>query len=575
MGERTARNGKERVGDVRTPSIRLCVSCCLRWLLQRRRRPGAMLPLLVILASGGALPRGETGIDPAVLNPLYTMLPPATRCQKRVCSPSAAVDGEQACEEPPTRSSKTPQASRSGPVPFSSLRLAGGGSGLEWIERRLNSVFSSASKTSGSPSDGESAASKPGDARYSDRTPDSRKPETWERFDRAFDSIQTENSLHRNPLPSLSPMSSPEGPQQPSREREGPSSSRAAPATKNNWLTRRFSDAFASDAASPADVSYWSQLGWSAKDKGRGSRLQDGTANGGESHHASMGSGSNSRVAHESQQTRRFSGQGDGTNGQRVQSTMQQVSDLSEEESGCGAAMRSADAWRGERASSLDDSFVLKMHKKLKPHNPASDSVGHSSMDVVGLPTPLRAEWGPALNAARRTVLDAGWELPSISLAVQDVVAAVVSVSVSCSLPVDAILACRECCMRGKYMRAHTRRIASPRFCSALLPDRSKVQHQERRLRRALDVFPSSADLNCVYGDLHYFLRQDVQTALVHYKRALESDPEHLPAACGLATAMLILDLERTSACQSQSDVSNETDATGKIRVAGTSAAKS
>jgi hypothetical protein len=457
---------------VRTPSIRLCTSCCLRWLLQRRRRPGAMLPLLVILASGGALPRGETGIDPAALNPLYTMLPPATRCQERVCSPSAAVDGEQACEEPPTRS-KTLHASRSGAVPFSTLRLAGGGSGLEWIERRLNSVFSSASKTSGSPSGGESAASKPREARYSDRTPDSRKPETWERFDRAFDSLQTENSLRKNFLPSLSPMSSPEGPQQPSRERDGSSSSRAAPATKNNWLTRRFSDAFASDAASPADVSYWSQLGWSAKDKERGSWLQDGTANGGESHHESMGSGSNSRVAHESKQTRSFSGQGDGTSGQRVQSSMQQVSELSDEESG-GAAVRSADAWRGERASSLDDSFVLKMHKKFKPHNPASDSVGHSSMDDVGLPTPLRAEWGPALNAARRTVLDAGWELPSISLAVQDVAAAVVFVSVSCSFPVDACLACRECCRRGMYMRARTRRITSSRFCSAPLPDRSK-----------------------------------------------------------------------------------------------------
>jgi hypothetical protein len=73
------------------------------------------------------------------------------------------------------------------------------------------------------------------------------------------------------------------------------------------------------------------------------------------------------------------------------------------------------------------------------------------------------------------------------------------------------------------------------------------VHRQERRLLRALDVFPQSADLNSIYGDVQFFLRHDMRTAYTHYAIALESDPEHAPAACGLATAMLDLGVQGSS----------------------------
>lgn len=57
-------------------------------------------------------------------------------------------------------------------------------------------------------------------------------------------------------------------------------------------------------------------------------------------------------------------------------------------------------------------------------------------------------------------------------------------------------------------------------------------------------MFPQSADLNSMYGDLQYFLRHDAQTAYKHYQLAIESDPAHVPAACGLATVMLELGIE-------------------------------
>ena len=41
---------------------------------------------------------------------------------------------------------------------------------------------------------------------------------------------------------------------------------------------------------------------------------------------------------------------------------------------------------------------------------------------------------------------------------------------------------------------------------------------------RALDVFPQSADLNSIYGDVQFFLRHDTRTAYKHYALALESD---------------------------------------------------
>jgi tRNA A37 N6-isopentenylltransferase MiaA len=74
---------------------------------------------------------------------------------------------------------------------------------------------------------------------------------------------------------------------------------------------------------------------------------------------------------------------------------------------------------------------------------------------------------------------------------------------------------------------------------------KTKTPNQERRLLRALDVFPQSADLNSIYGDVQFFLRHDKRTAYKHYCIALESDPEHVPAACGMATAMLDLGVEQ------------------------------
>lgn len=427
------------MSDGRQRPMCLCAVCSMRWLLRRRGRQGAMLPLLGILAISGVLPLGETGLDPATTNPLHSMLPPTARWPQHPCRPFA-MDRAQACDGRPAWNSRTLQALQASEVLWSSrlgsLRLAGGGSGLGWIERRLNSVFSSASKASGSPSGCESVQSKENEAPHSDTTPDAKKAEMWKRFDRAFDSLQTENSLRQTGPRSMSPISSPEGPQQPAREREGSSSNKAAPATMNSWLSRRFSDAFASDAASPADNSHWSHLGWSAKSNERGSRLQNG-----DNHHRSLSSSSKSRALHGSKQMRQPPGQQNGADGQRFQSSLQQGSEISEEASGGEAPERSADTLHGERASSLADSFMLKMRKKLKQYNSVSESAGHSSIDDVGLPTPLRAEWGPALQAERRTLLDAGWELPSISLAVQDVAAAVVICF--CCLPLN-IMYCRD-----------------------------------------------------------------------------------------------------------------------------------
>ena len=74
---------------------------------------------------------------------------------------------------------------------------------------------------------------------------------------------------------------------------------------------------------------------------------------------------------------------------------------------------------------SLDDSFMLKMNKKLKSHDTVSDSSKHSSVDDIGLPTPLRAEWGSELGGARQSIMNANWDLPSITLAMKDTAAAV------------------------------------------------------------------------------------------------------------------------------------------------------
>lgn len=83
-------------------------------------------------------------------------------------------------------------------------------------------------------------------------------------------------------------------------------------------------------------------------------------------------------------------------------------------------------------------------------------------------------------------------------------------------------------------------------------------------MQRALDVFPSSADLNCVYADLLYFLRRDAKRAHAHYVKALESDHEHVAAASGLATTMLVLGVDHPNASQNRSDGSSEAPTAGK-----------
>jgi len=419
--------GAGRPSDRRRPGA---FSACWPTRLPHSHGGAAMvsaLPLLALLAGSGALPRAETGLDPALLRPLHTMLPAAVRSRERPCSPGPPLRG--GVEASPTsawlrgRSTGADCVLVAGGV-HRSLRLAGGGSGLEWIERRLNSVFSSTSKASGSPSGGENAQDN-GDIHHSDRTPDVRKLEAWGRFDRAFDSLQTDNSMRKHSFHSMSPISSPEGPQQPAHEQEGSSRSRAAPKMASSWFSRRLSDAFASDAASPADASLLSQLGWSGRTGDRARRAApDGASSHDGSHATSSLSSAASRASTAGPQAGKLAPSPRmGESFLRLHSPLQQGSELSEEAGGGDATECANAVWRG---SSVDDSFTLKMHRNLKSHSTASDSVGRCSVDDIGLPTPLRAEWGPALNAAQNTGLDAGWELPSISFALQDVAAAVI-----------------------------------------------------------------------------------------------------------------------------------------------------
>ena len=132
-----------------------------------------------------------------------------------------------------------------------SLRLKGGGGGLEWIERRLNTVFSSASKIAGSPSGGPSVEDQKEGRQL--HTPASAldKSQLWQRFEMGFDSLKTER---KDPFRSLSPLSSPEGVKQKGDAGES-SVNRAPPKMVGSWFGRRFNDAFASEAPTPADAS--------------------------------------------------------------------------------------------------------------------------------------------------------------------------------------------------------------------------------------------------------------------------------------------------------------------------------
>ena len=75
--------------------------------------------------------------------------------------------------------------------------------------------------------------------------------------------------------------------------------------------------------------------------------------------------------------------------------------------------------------TSLDESLMLRKQPGRDRLESMSDRGSTRSVDDMGLPTPLRAAWGPAFKSAPHAALDPGWELPSITLATQDRAAAV------------------------------------------------------------------------------------------------------------------------------------------------------
>ena len=403
--------------------------------------------------------------------------------------------GESSGLEPTRR----PAVPRPGPAHSAGtgLRLAGDGSRSEWVERKLSAVLSSASRDSHSPPGARAAQ---GDGLTAGGS-EVDKGGLWERFERGFDSLPSvDSAVRKDPFRSLSPLSSPEGlpPQARLASDKAPGADPRSVRQKilSSWFARRFDDALASDAPSPADHSMMSNT----DDRGGFSRTQlrrnmnsfdDDDSTSRDASRADRVIAPDPHVPLASQARKEVD---------VVDIPLQQGSEVSEEGGGtCGGTdseqpvVASPSA---KQASDADDNPVLRMRKKLREEQGSvsdSGSGARYSLDDIGLPTPLRAEWGPGFQAARHGMLDAGWELPSIALAMQDPAAA------------------------------------------------------ERRFRRALDVMPNSADLNSMFGDVHYFLRHDSHAAYTHYQRAIEADPEHTPAACGLATTMLELGMDRTA----------------------------
>ena len=147
---------------------------CARVLGRRGRGAWAVVLALLVVLLGSTLPRSESVADPAAVPP-----PPrlADVLRKRGERPRACSSGH--------------------------LRLAGGGSGLGWIERRLNTVFSSASKASGSPSlvgaQSQETGGSAGAAHLATQTPAEGKPGLWGRFERGFDSLQGVSTVGKTP----------------------------------------------------------------------------------------------------------------------------------------------------------------------------------------------------------------------------------------------------------------------------------------------------------------------------------------------------------------------------------------
>ena len=351
---------------------------CARVLGRRGRGAWAVVLALLVVLLGSTLPRSESVADPAAVPP-----PPrlADVLRKRGERPRACSSGH--------------------------LRLAGGGSGLGWIERRLNTVFSSASKASGSPSlvgaQSQETGGSAGAAHLATQTPAEGKPGLWGRFERGFDSLQGVSTVGKDPFRSLSPMSSPEGPYQAS---DGDASPSRQPSRKmTSWIARRFNDAFASDAPSPGDVSQLSHGAVFATYQRPGHEQQ--RRNGAQAEADSLRGPSSGTWTEAGQQEQQQSRQPLHAEANlRSEHQAQHGSEVSEEADAGGSARNMVvedrdKAQRVKERAGVEGSFMLRINKRLVEQDSVSDSCGRGSVGDMGLPTPLRAEWGPALNSGQ------------------------------------------------------------------------------------------------------------------------------------------------------------------------------
>ena len=209
------------------------------------------------------------------------------------------------------------------------------------------------------------------------QTPMPNKSQLWERFERGFDSLQTVSTVRKDPFRSLSPLSSP------GDGGDDPSPNHAPPKMASSWFNRRFTDAFVSDAPSPADASLLSHPGMSIRSRGPMDSSQ--LRHTGELDGESLGSLSSNTALREEEGPQRQHSLQFGQGRQNVDHPLQQGSEVSEEMSGSGGDARRggnhrllAPSERGEERSTLDDSFMLRMNKKIK--NAAGAESGMQSL---------------------------------------------------------------------------------------------------------------------------------------------------------------------------------------------------
>eukprot|EP00960_Hanusia_phi_P052714 761600-Hanusia_phi.AAC.6 len=86
----------------------------------------------------------------------------------------------------------------------------------------------------------------------------------------------------------------------------------------------------------------------------------------------------------------------------------------------------------------------------------------------------------------------------------------------------------------GKGQNPLKPRIEIPGLATAV----SDPCNAERKLSYALDRFPASADIQCVYADFHYFVKENRNHAIELYRKALQHSPNHIPSVSGLAIVM-------------------------------------